>query len=312
MYKYRRQLPLNALRAFEAAARHCHLRKAADELGVTHGAVSRHIRQLEEQYGVELFDRSHNRISLTPAGKRLFSGVRKGLDTMMESTHYLNPESMSGSLVVASTPSISVSWLVRMIGEFSQTYPEVDIHLVNINPQQANIPPEVDLAVCFGRPEVQHHRLYELYREAYFPVCSPKLVAASKPVLTSRDMLSYPLLHDRHGQWLRWWQEAGIEATAPRNLYFQETFQAISAAREGFGVALVDHLEVYRDLRNGILIRLLDKTIPAEQSFYLLTEPANRMTIRAKLFEAYLQQQTPHGLAERSQDVEALGKGINA
>ena len=102
----RRNLPLNALRGFEVAARHCHLREAALELGVTHGAVSRQIRLLEETLGVELFDRSHNRLTLTSAGRRLMAAVGDAFDQITESTLSLDPESMAGTLVVAATPSI--------------------------------------------------------------------------------------------------------------------------------------------------------------------------------------------------------------
>ncbi|KKL56418.1 hypothetical protein LCGC14_2245580, partial [marine sediment metagenome] len=113
------------MRAFEAAAKHCHMRKAADELGVTHGAISRQVKQLEQRLGTELFDRSNNRLALTSAGIRLLQVVAEALDSITEATVCLDPESMAGSLVIASTPSISVGWLLRVIGEFSRQYPEV-------------------------------------------------------------------------------------------------------------------------------------------------------------------------------------------
>ncbi len=284
----RRHLPLNAMRAFEAAARHCHLRRAAEELGVTHGAVSRHVRQLEEQLGVELFDRGHNRLVLTSAGKRLLEGVQQGLDAMAESALYLDPESMSGRLTIASTPSISAGWLVTAIGEFSQRYPEMDISLQNIDPMQHDIPAEIDVAICYGKPDARRREVVELYRENYFPVCSPKLLSLGQSVERVEDLIKYPVLMDRHGHWDRWLDKCGVKGKPKSTLFFQEAFQAIQAMREGFGVALVDRFEVLRDLQQGKLTRLSDKTVSAEQSHFLVADKDMRLTLRAKLFVEYI------------------------
>ncbi len=280
----RRHLPLNAMRAFEVAARHCHLRRAAEELGVTHGAVSRHVRQLEDLLGVPLFDRSSNRLVLTSAGNRLLTGVKQGLDIMAESALYLDSESMAGRLVIASTASISAGWLVTAIGEFNQRYPEMEVSLQNIDPMQMEIPAEVDVAICYGKPHARRREVKELYRENYFPVCSPKLLNAERPLQRIEDLLHYPLLTDRHGHWSRWLTEYNVNDEAAKTLYFQEAFQVIHAVREGFGVALVDRSEVARDLQNGNLQALFSESVAAEQSHYLVTDAAVRMTVRARLF----------------------------
>ena len=110
----RRNLPLNALRAFEVAARHCHLRRAAEELGVTHGAVSRQIRQLEEQLGVALFDRSGNRLQLTQEGSRLARAVGEALDTLTEGALSVNPESLPGELVATLPVANNLPWIAAL------------------------------------------------------------------------------------------------------------------------------------------------------------------------------------------------------
>ncbi|MFL0798969.1 MAG: LysR family transcriptional regulator [Agarilytica sp.] len=280
----RRHLPLNAMRAFEAAARHCHLRRAAEELGVTHGAVSRHVRQLEDLLGVALFDRSRNRMVLTSAGDRLLLGVQQGLDMMAESALYLDAESIAGRLVIASTPSISAGWLVTAIGEFSQRYPEMDISLLNIDPMQMDIPADVDVAICYGKPNARRREVTELYREKYFPVCSPQLLNVDRPLRNLEDVLDYPLLTDRHGHWVRWLSQYGINGDQRKTLYFQESFQVIHAVKEGFGIALVDRFEVARDLQSGTLQSLFNEEVIAEQSHYLVTDSDARMTVRSRLF----------------------------
>ncbi len=280
----RRHLPLNAMRAFEAAARHCHLRRAAEELGVTHGAVSRHVRQLEELLGVALFDRSRNRLVLTSAGSRLLMGVQQGLDMMAESALYLDAESMAGRLVIASTPSISAGWLVTAIGEFSQRYPEMEISLLTIDPMQMDIPAEVDVAICYGKPHARRREVKALYCEKYFPVCSPKLLSTERPLRCIEQVLDYPLLTDRHDHWARWLSLYRVSAEKRKTLYLQESFQVIHAVKEGFGIALVDRFEVARDLQNGTLQALFNEEIVAEQSHYLVTDPEARMTVRSRLF----------------------------
>jgi len=287
----RRNLPLNALRAFEAAARHCHLRRAADELGVTHGAVSRQVKQLEHILGVELFDRSHNRLALTSAGIRLNIGVGEALDRIAETSLSLDPETVAGPLVIASTPSISVGWLLRVIGEFSRRHPEVALRLQNIDPLQRDIGAEIDVAICYGQPEAGHRQVRELFREQYFPVCSPALLSSHHPVNTPADLLHYPLLHDRHNHWSRWLSRFDLgHSPAGPNMYLQDTFQVICAVREGFGIGLADRLEVEADLRSGSLLALFEQAVPAEQGHFIVTDSDNRMALRVRLFVEHLQQ----------------------
>lgn len=290
----RRNLPLNAMRAFDAAARHCHLRQAAEELGVTHGAVSRQVRQLEESLGVQLFDRGHNRLALTSAGVRLQSVVEEALDRLSEAALYLDPESLQGSLVIASTPSISVGWLLRVIGEFSKKYPEIELRLINIEPLQRELAADIDVAICYGPPDAGHRQVQELFRERYFPVCSPALLLPEQPIEKASDLLAYPLLHDRHGHWQRWLADFNLEVKkSEKNIYVQDTFQVISAVRDGFGIGLADRMEVDADLRNGNLVALFDEGVLAEQSHFLMTDRPERMTVRSSLFVEHLERFLP-------------------
>lgn len=286
----RRNLPLNAMRAFDVAARHCHLRKAADELGVTHGAVSRQVKQLEEVLGVELFDRQHNRLTLTSAGMRLQRVVEEALNSITAATTWLDPESMKGSLVIASTPSISVGWLMRVIGDFSQSYPQVEIRVVNIDPLQQELSAQIDIAICYGRPLAGQREVRELFRERYIPVCSPDILSADRLIETAADLLAYPLLHDRHDLWPRWLSHFQLqEKLAEQNIYLQDTFQVICAVREGYGIGLADRIEVGADLQKGTLIAPFDESILAEQSHYLATDKPERMTVRSRLFVEHLE-----------------------
>jgi LysR family glycine cleavage system transcriptional activator len=295
----RRNLPLNAMRAFEAAARHCHLRKAAEELGVTHGAVSRQVRQLEEILAIELFDRSHNRLSLTSAGQRLLPGVREGLDKIAESALYLDPDSMSGSLVIASTPSISAGWLVTAMAEFSRQHPEVELRLLNIDPLERELPAEVDVAICYGRPDVGQREIIELFQERYFPVCHPSLLQGKAPINSPEDLLRHRLLHDHHNLWPRWLNRMAVEGRAQQQMYLQDSYQVLSALREGCGIGLMDRVDVHQELCSGQLVSLFDETIEAEQRHFLVVEKESRSTVRARLFAEHLQRYLRDSVLEK-------------
>jgi LysR family glycine cleavage system transcriptional activator len=187
-------------------------------------------------------------------------------------------------LVVASTPSIAVGWLLQVVGSFSQRYPEVELQLVNIAPLQREIPSEVDVALCYGEPEVRQRSAEPLFKERYVPVCSPRLLKSLAPIARPADVLQYPLVHDRHLLWQRWLpMHAGV-AAGSHNLHFQEAFQALAAVREGFGIGLADRLEISSDLHNGNLLNVLDQAISAEHSYYLVAQPASRQNVRTQLF----------------------------
>ncbi len=285
----RRNLPLNALRAFESTGRHCHMRQAARELGVTHGALSRQVRLLEELLGVELFKREHNRLTLTSAGGRLLKAVQEGLDRITEGALYLDPNNMTGPLLIATTASIANNWLVRLIGEFSLQYPEVEVHLLMIQPLQQTLPSEFDIAICYGAPQIAHYMSVELFTDQFFPVCSPKLLLEDKPVRQPADLLAYTLLHDRLEYWPAWFESLKMEPRPQcRNMYLVDALQTLNAARMGYGVALVDQMEVAEDLRSGNLMRLFEHTTNARYSMYMVAAEESRQTLRTRVFWAWI------------------------
>ncbi|GAB3094674.1 LysR family transcriptional regulator [Aestuariicella hydrocarbonica] len=286
----RRNLPLNAMRAFEMAARHCHMRRAAEELGVTHGALSRQVKQLEELLGVSLFDRSHNRLSLTHAGQRLQQSVQQALDLMTTGALYLDPDSMNGDLTLAATPSAASAWLLDIIGRFAQQYPEINIQLRSIPPRIKHIDSQVDVAVCYGAPESSTRNITALFRERYVPVCNPKLLTGNRQIRQPLELLDYPLLCDRHNNWPRWFQAAGFAELPPyKQLLLEESFLVLDAVKAGYGIALADRVEVHRELNNGQLIALFEESLSAAEEYYLVTQQQTP-SLRSQLFIDFLRQ----------------------
>lgn len=280
-----RRFPVNALRAFEAVGRHCHVRRAAEELHLSHAALSRQVRLLEDHVGTAMFTREKNRMQLTPAGRRFLEVVQDIMATLQEGVLDLNPELLKGELVIATTATISINWLPGVLLSYNKRYPEVTLRVVTIEPFQTILPEHFDLALCLGRPEDRHKVVRRLYQEHYFPVAAPSLLSPDKPINRPKDILRYTLLQEQTQHWEAWFSLHALEQ--PKDLskiHFDYGFQSIEAARLGLGVVLADRLEVAADLRRGTLVRLLDSVLPVDAGIYLVAEPEQKQSLRARLF----------------------------
>lgn len=285
----RRSLPLSALRAFESAGRHLHLGRAGEELGVTHGAVSHQVRALEKKLGVKLFTRTNNRLRLTSAGEHLLRSVRAGFDRIAEGAQHIDPESIAGELIVGCTQTMGSSWAVKQVMQFQSNYPQIEISFHEIYPEQRDIPPDIDIAICYGKPDVAERRLEPLLSPSVFPVSSPGLLFDRPTVENPADLAYLPLLHNNQNSWGRWFEAMNVDFKPEgRQTHFFSTALSLTAARNGFGVALCNSLEVEDDLREGQLVRLLDHTIPEAQNYYLLCDTVGKQGIRARIFEEWI------------------------
>jgi LysR family glycine cleavage system transcriptional activator len=289
----RRTLPLSALRAFESAGRHLHMGRAGEYLGVTHGAISHQVRALEQQLEVKLFNRANNRLKLTSAGERLLSAVRAGFDHIVDGALHLDPDNLAGSLIIACTESSGASWAIKHIGEFQLQYPQIDIHVVEVQPRQKDIPREVDVAICYGKPDAGGRRIEELVSPPVYPVCSPQILHGIAAITRPEQLARLTLLHDNQNSWSRWF--AAMHKPEPENarqIHFYSTNLALTAARLGYGVALSNLFEIQEDLRLGRLVKLLKKAVAESYNYYLLTNRTEHRSLRALLFEDWIKKQT--------------------
>tara|TARA_Y100001968_G_C19454134_1_gene770935 strand:+ start:15498 stop:16463 length:966 start_codon:yes stop_codon:yes gene_type:complete len=278
-----RHIPLTALRAFEAAGRHCHIRRAAQELHVSHSALSRHIRQLEERLGSNLFLREGNGIKLTPAGSRLLASVQAAFQELNRGLHYMNPTQIAGELVIACTATISMNWLLPVLTHVQQQYPEITLNIKTVEPLLESLDQEFDIALTLGAPVDKNRVVSKLYDEYYVPVCSPKLVNGQR-LTTPSALLAHPLLHDRLNQWEQWLTSHGLAMQqAAQHTYFDYAYQAIEAARLGMGLALADVMEVREDIQQGKLMQIIETNQQIGESVYLVTERREHMTQRTLL-----------------------------
>ncbi|MFN2646060.1 MAG: transcriptional regulator GcvA [Burkholderiales bacterium] len=236
---------LDLLAGFEAAARHLSFTKAGAELFLTQSAVSRQIKELEDQLGVSLFHRRHRALVLTDAGQHLYAAAAQVLTTMRNATSRLKAQSGRKPLSVTTTPAFAALWLVPRLAGFTRTHPEVDVRITAETRVQNLERDGLDIAIRHGPPALAGPNAVRLFGERVFPVCSPKLLK-KMPLREPADLKKHTLLQydDPEGRhpWLHWksWLEvAGVADLRPAaTLTLSGYEQIIPAAVAGHGVAL--------------------------------------------------------------------------
>jgi LysR family glycine cleavage system transcriptional activator len=206
----RRLPPLNALKAFEAAARSESFTKAAQELNVTQGAVSHQVKALEATLGLKLFNREHQRLVITEAGRDYLTVVRDAFDRIALGTERLVQRQSSGALTISTSPDFAAKWLVYRLGRFAENHPEINLRVSATMHHVDFAREDVDIAVRHGDGKWPGLDAVRLSPEQLFPVCSPKVVAGRR-IKTAADLLKFPLLHlDDRKTWTEWFEAAGV------------------------------------------------------------------------------------------------------
>ncbi|MGD9883013.1 MAG: transcriptional regulator GcvA [Reyranella sp.] len=277
----RRLPPLKALPAFEAAARYLSFSAAAQELHLTHGAISRQMKSLEAHLGVQLFRRSTRRLELTEAGSALLPAVRTALDIVESSAARLTGANQRGPLVVACLPTFMMRWLIPRLYDFNARHPAIDVRLSASSGPVDFGREEIDVAIRIGNPPwpagIEARPFMD---EDIGPVCSPDF-AARHPLRRPADLRRLPLLHtetriDAWTDWLKHRRVTGIEAGRGRR--FEHFFFLLAAAVGGLGVAMAPRPLVEEDLRLGRLVAPLGFAPSGRR--YCLTYPATLGEIR--------------------------------
>jgi LysR family glycine cleavage system transcriptional activator len=283
--------PLNALRAFEAAARHLSFKNAARELHVTPGAVSHQVKLLEEHLGVALFRRLTRALELTAEAHVLLPKVQEGLGALAQAVERVRTGSGEGALTVIAPPNFAARWLIPRLGSFTGAHPNLELHLasrpamIDGRADGAPLPPadardSSPLAmVRFGDGRYPGARVDEVFSAAYVPVCSPKLLGGEHPLYTPYDLRFHTLLHDdtvleegARPSWGDWLQSVGVDGIdAARGPHFSDASLSLEAALEGMGVALAMKPLVHGDVEEGRLVMPFDIAAPASYSYYLVT-----------------------------------------
>lgn len=287
----RRLPPLNALRAFEAAARHLSFARAADELHLTPSAISHQIKALEKQLGVHLFERRGRKVALSDAGGRYYPALRQAFDQMQTATENLRLDQGLGVLNINVLPTFAVRWLVPQLGDFQRRHPEIEVRMttsaeiIDFNRHDA------DAAVRFGSGRWPGLTARLLMREEIVPVCSPKLLENGPPLESPADLRHYPLLHDvnRPDVWRQWLTAVGETSIDPeRGLKLETTNLAVQGALQGLGIVPVNPTLVRPELEAGTLVEPFGFHLAVDNGYYLVYPTGRESRPRLRAFEAWL------------------------
>ena len=271
-----RLLPsLTALRAFECAARHAHFGRAAAELCVTDSAVSHQIRQLEDQLGVVLFQRSGRQVLPTVEAQQLLRSLQQAFALIGKACDELRDPASRTVLHLAVTAELAQKWLIHRLDDFTRRYPHITLHLYEQPIDSGTPASNIDVAVVYGTGpgDARDHFVRPLPALNFFPVCSPGLFNQGR-MRAPRDVSRYCLLHDdQDGKtWAAWLSTHAGDVLPEQQLYFAHAGLALEAAALGQGVAMGDDLTCQNDLDSGRLVRPFPVSVPALGQYALVCE----------------------------------------
>ena len=285
--------PLNALRAFEAIARHLSFAKAADELHVTPAALSHQIRAFEEQLGLPLFHRRTRAIELTDAGRLIYPGLHAGFESVRGAMAQLDRSRDGNVLVISATPGLVAKWLMPRLWRFLHAHPDIDAR-VSASLKIADFAAEgVDVAIRLSKEN--HPELYaeRLFNDSVLPVCSPRLV--EQGLRSPADLPRFPLIHydipmsmRAPPLWADWFAVAGLQGDATRGLKVNVADHALDAAVAGAGVSLSFKLIASDDVHSGRLVTPFGPELPLASGYNFVCPKGHEKRPNVRAFRDWL------------------------
>jgi len=296
---------MQALRAFEAAARMRSLTRAAESLHLTHGAISHQIKSLEADFGVRLVERAGRGIRLTDEGERFATRVRSVLSDLGDAVRELTERANPRQLRVSVIPSFAARWLLPRIGKFFAKHPEIDLDVIANNALADFKRDDVDVAIRHGFGDWPGLVSEHVLDDATFPVCSPRLDNGRLPARPA-DLSRYTLLRSDGESWKSWFEAAGLDWPEPtRGPMFSDSSHTMQAAIDGQGIALARSSLLGNDVHNGVLVRLFDIVLPLPRKYFLVYPPRLAESPKVAPFRQWLFDEVA---AERREASAAEGR----
>jgi len=288
MNPWHRLPPLRSFRVLEAAARHQNYTRAADELHLTHSAVSHQIHALEASLGVRLFERSGRQMRATESGRQLAHDVRATLDALAAAVERVRGGDAANSLTVSVLPSFAAAWLVTRLGGFLEAHPQIELRLESTTALADFRNDGVDVAIRYGSGNYDGYETVKLFDDELFPSMSPKLYRSAR-VRTPADLARVPLLRIRTHTWSPWFAAAGVNLPEPRRgPVFNDSELALQAAMQGQGVVLARGSLAAAKLRAGTLVAPFKQRIASPQTCWLVYPPQHARKPAVKIFRDWL------------------------
>ncbi len=319
----RRLPPLNALRAFEAAARHLSFTQAAEELAVTQAAVSHQVKALEAHLGVPLFRRLNRALALTEAGRSLLPPAREAFDLLDAAARRLRQAEAGGPLRVSVLTSFASKWLLPRLARFRAQHPDIDV-LVSADDRLADLErDEIDVGIRYGAGGYPGLRVDWLMGDEILPVCAPGLCEGPRPLRAPEDLRHHTLLHDEVSgtadspDWRVWFEAAGLADSGidpERGPGYSHMAMVLEAAVAGEGVALGRLSLAGDDLEAGRLVCPFGPRLRTRFAYWVVSSPALAERPKVRAFRRWViaearGEATPPGLLQRPPEADPLKLG---
>ncbi|MGY4532355.1 LysR family glycine cleavage system transcriptional activator [Pseudomonas sp. TE3786] len=284
---------LDALRTFMLAATYLNVSRTAEELCLTQSAVSRQLKQLEAQLGVQLFHRTNRGLALSDNGHRYLQQIHKPMQQIQRATAELLPSARTLALFVDG--AFAHTWLVKRLPQFRAQYPDIELELKlgasMFSLTGSQLGAGVEVQIIFGSPPWPGFTAQPLLRMEEFPVCSPALLSGPVALDTPADLLHHTLIHEGdRSTWRRWLASANALAyESSRATTAHDSLTCLSMAIDGQGIAIGDPLTCADYLAAGLLVRPFDHTVPLSETFYLVVADDQRSSPSVQMFCHWLQ-----------------------
>jgi LysR family glycine cleavage system transcriptional activator len=300
---------LNALRAFEAAARYLSFTRAAAELNVTQAAVSHQIKHLEAQLGLKLFRRLNRALMLTDAGQALLPAMSEGFQTLANGVQRLTGLGHENRIRISTLESIAAEWLVSRLGRFRLRYPEIDVELSISDAIVDFERDDIDIAIRYGPGGWPKVKAIKMTDEKIFPVLAPSLMEGGPPLRRPEDLLRYPLIHEAGIDfWDEWFIAAGVPtAKVPKGPMLPHSNLVLLATIAGDGVALGRSFLISGDLRHGRLVRPFAAEIGGRAAYYLVYPPESERQPKVRWFRDWLLEEVARTEADLAEMAPKTG-----
>lgn len=282
--------PLNAVKAFEAAGRLENFSKAAEELNVTPGAISRQVKKLEQHLGVALFNRIGNEVQITPVGRRYLGEVQQSFSRLEAGTRAISADQEAKPLHIWGSRFFIRLWLLPRLPDFHQRFPDQEVLITTVRPDEP-LPSEFDVAIKVGDGHWPGMRADLLLRRVVMPVCSPAYLRTAPPLTQPSDLANHTLLETSPAvdDWDRWAASTGAGSLAlARRITFTSTDLTFSAALDGLGVVLGRRGFVESELKKGTLVAPFDNTFDLGDGFYLIYKDRDPLPPRVRNFRQWI------------------------
>ena len=298
MLSLKRHLPnLNALICFEAAGRHLSFTRAADELCVTQGAVSRQVRELENALGIELFRRGHRSVEMTDDGRRYHHAVTVALEHLADATSDVMAKPAARQVTVAATAAISMHWLMPRLPDLKAKFPDIDVRALASSADLSTLEDAFDIGIQYGHGRWPSLSKTYLAAGEAVPVCSPKFLDGRPPINRPHDLLRQPLiqLDDERMDWISWpawFRAAGVDGPYPNPALRVNDYTLLTkAAFEGHGIALGMNPLLDEHFARDWLVVACDVRLRTDLGFFLVVPQSKTLSPDACIVRDWITDQ---------------------